>query len=105
MPLIDMSLEKLREYQGTNPCPADFDKYWNDAILEMKATDPQLELVPADFTVPFAECFDLYFTGVGGSRIHAKYLRLKGLKEPHPAVIQFHGYIGKSGDWNDKLNF
>lgn len=105
MPLTDMPLEKLREYQGTNPCPTDFDKYWDDAILEMKATDPQLELVPADFTVPFAECFDLYFTGVGGSRIHAKYLRPKGLKEPHPAVIQFHGYIGNSGDWNDKLNF
>jgi cephalosporin-C deacetylase len=58
--------------------------------------------------VPFAECFDLFFTGVGGSRVHAKYLRPKkgaAAAEPHPAVLQFHGYSGDSGDWADKLGY
>ena len=41
----------------------------------MKAIDPRVELVPSAFHVPFAECFDLFFTGVRGARIHAKYLR------------------------------
>ena len=27
MPLVDMPLEKLKEYSGTNPRPADFDAY------------------------------------------------------------------------------
>ncbi len=105
MPLIDMPLEQLQQYQGINPRPADLDEFWDKAIAEMKAADPRVELVPSKFQVPFAECFDLYFTGVGGSRVHAKYIRPKNSQSPHPAVLQFHGYTGDCGDWNDKLNF
>ena len=103
MPLIDKPLSELVTYQGINPRPDDFDQFWDDALDEMHAVDPKLELIPADFQVPFADCFDLYFTGVRGARIHAKYLRPKDRPTPHPAVIQFHGYSGSSGDWNDKL--
>jgi Acetyl esterase (deacetylase) len=105
MPLIDMPLADLKKYNGINPRPADFDGYWDKALEEMNSTDSKVELVPAGFQVPFAECFDLYFTGVRGARVHAKYLRPKGNKEPHPAILQFHGYTSNSGDWNDKLNF
>ena len=34
MPTIDMSLPKLREYMGISTRPADFDKFWDDAIAE-----------------------------------------------------------------------
>ena len=105
MPLIDMPLEELKKYNGINPCPEDIDEYWERAIAEMKAIEPQVELVPSEFQVPFAECFDLYFTGVKGARIHSKYLRPKDCKTPHPAILQFHGYTGNCGDWNDKLNY
>jgi cephalosporin-C deacetylase len=105
MPIIDMPLEELKKYRGINPCPADLDEYWDRALAEMKAVDPQVELVPSAFQVPFAECFDLYFTGVKGARVHAKYLRPKESKTPHPAVVQFHGYKWNSGDWNDKLSY
>jgi cephalosporin-C deacetylase len=105
MPLIDKPLNELRVYQGINPKPDDFDAYWDEALAEMAALDPQVELRPAPFSAPFAECFDLFFTGVGGSRVHAKYLRPKGAKVPRPAVLQFHGYSGDSGDWSDKLGY
>jgi len=105
MPLVDMPLEQLKTYGGINPKPDDFDAYWERALAEMRATDPDIELVPASFQVPAAECFDLYFTGVRGARIHAKYLRPKRADGPHPAVVQFHGYSGNAGDWNDKLNY
>jgi cephalosporin-C deacetylase len=105
MPLIDMPLEKLKQYKGINPRPADFDEFWDKSIAEMRAVDPMVELVPSEFQVPFAECFDLYFTGVGGSRVHAKYIRPKNSKTPHPAILQFHGYSGNAGEWHDKLNF
>ena len=105
MPLVDMPLEQLETYMGTNPCPPDIDRFWDSAIAEMKAVDPKVELVPAEFQVSFAQCFDLYFTGVGGARVHAKYLRPKGSAEPHPAVLMFHGYTGNCGDWSDKLNY
>lgn len=104
MPLIDMPLEKLQQYEGRNPRPADFDAYWEQALAEMRSVDPQVEIIPSEFQVPFAECYDLYFTGVRNARIHAKYVKPKTvLSDKHPAVIEFHGYTGHAGDWTDKL--
>ena len=71
----------------------------------MRNTDPQLELIPASFHVENADCFDLFFTGVRGARVHAKLLIPRNCPNPCPAVIQFHGYTGYSGNWNDKLNY
>jgi len=105
MPQIDKPLAELREYRGINPRPDDFDAFWDAALAGMRATDSHVELRPAKFQAPFAECFDLFFTGVGGSRIHAKYLRPKHAAEPHPAILQFHGYSGDSGEWSDKLGY
>jgi cephalosporin-C deacetylase len=105
MPIVDMPLSQLKEYQGRNPRPVDMEEYWEKALAEMRALDPAVELVPHALKAPFAECFDLYFTGVGGARVHAKYLRPRNSREPHPAVLMFHGYSGSSGDWADKLNY
>jgi cephalosporin-C deacetylase len=106
MPLMfDMPLEELKTYQGQNPRPADFDAFWERGLAEMQALDPQVELSPASFKVPFAQCFNLYFTGVGGARIHAKFLRPREAPAPHPAVLMFHGYSGSSGDWSEKLAY
>lgn len=105
MPMIDLSINELLQYQGSTPCPKDFDAYWARGLQEMQNTDPQLELIPAPFHVENADCFDLFFTGVRGARVHAKLLIPKNCSNPCPAVIQFHGYTGYSGNWNDKLNY
>lgn len=104
MPVVDMPLAELRDYQGVNPCPADLAEYWARALEELESVEPRTELVPADFRCPGAECFDLYFTGVGGARIHGKYLR-PAQPGPHPAVLMFHGYSGDCGDWVSKLGY
>lgn len=104
MPLVDMPLEELKTYEGRNPRPADFDDYWERGLRELEAVDPAVELIPSAFQTPFAECFDLYFTGVRGARIHAKLLRPRQeVSGGMPAVLQFHGYSGSCGDWQDKL--
>jgi len=105
VPLVDMSLEQLQEYQGRNPRPDDFDEYWSRALAEMRAVKAEVELVRSEFQAPNAECFDLYFTGVRGARIHAKYVRPKNAPVPHPAILQFHGYTGSAGEWCDKLSY
>ncbi len=105
MPVLDLPLEELKKYKGINPCPEDIDKFWDSALAEMKSVEPAVELIPSEFQVPFAECCHLYFTGVRGARIHAKYLRPKNSPGPHPAVVQFHGYSVSSGDWADKLSY
>jgi len=105
VPLVDMSLEQLQEYQGRNPRPDDFDEYWSRALAEMRAVKAEVELVRSEFQAPNADCFDLYFTGVRGARIHAKYVRPKNAPVPHPAILQFHGYTGSAGEWCDKLSY
>ncbi|AHF91934.1 acetyl esterase [Opitutaceae bacterium TAV5] len=108
MPVIDKPLPELKRYRGTNPRPRDFDAYWRTALKELDATDPDPKFVPTRAIAPRgAEAFDLWFTGVGGARIHAKYLRpLPGKKTaPAPAILQFHGYSGNAGDWADKLSW
>lgn len=106
MPLtFDFPLDRLQTYMGINPRPADFDAFWDRSLTEMRAIDPQIELVRAEFQVPQAECFHLFFTGVGDARVHAKLLQPKNASAPHPAVLMFHGYSGDSGDWADKLAY
>lgn len=105
MPILDMPLEKLRNYQGCNPRPADFDEFWDAQLRSLEAVDPDVELKPADFQVPFADCMDMYFTGIGGARIYAKLIRPKKPAAKHPAVLMFHGYSGDAGEWFDKLGY
>ena len=104
MPLIDKPLAELKVYQGLNPRPADFDAYWAEALRELDATDPKPELVPTTAITPrHSEAFDLWFTGVGGARVYAKYVRPKKTAGKCPAVLQFHGYTGNSGDFAGRL--
>jgi cephalosporin-C deacetylase len=106
MPLIfDLPFEQLESYQGRSPRPQDFEAFWEKSLAEMRATDPQVEIIPAEFKVANAASFHLYFTGVGGARIHAKLLHPINSTYPHPAVLLFHGYTGDSGDWSDKLGY
>lgn len=105
MPILDMPLEKLKTYMGTNPRPDDMDAFWDGQLEALAGIDPQVELTPAEFQVPFADCLDMYFTGVGGARVHAKLIRPKKARTPHPAVLMFHGYSGDAGDWCDKLGY
>ncbi|MFP4282864.1 MAG: alpha/beta fold hydrolase, partial [Opitutales bacterium] len=105
MPLFDKPLPELRTYTGRNPRPHDFDAYWAAALAALDAVDPAPELVPNKaLSTRQAECFDLWFTGVGGARIYAKYLRPTGATHC-PAILQFHGYSADSGDWIEKLPY
>jgi cephalosporin-C deacetylase len=105
MPLIDLPLHELERYQGRNPRPDDFDAYWQRALDELDRVDPKVELVPAAFQTPFAECFHLYFTGVRGARVHAKYVRPRQRRGKGPALLEFHGYTSNSGDFASKLGW
>ncbi len=103
MPILDMPIEELLEFKGRNPKPKDFDKYWDDALNEMNLTDPKPVLIPSGPGFKNMECFDLYFTGTKGARIYAKLLKPKNSVKKFPAVLQFHGYSGSSGE--DWLNY
>jgi cephalosporin-C deacetylase len=103
MPLLDLPLDQLKTFTGRNPCPVDHDAYWSRALAAMHALGTACELVPLKAQPRNAECYDLYFTGVGGARVHAKFVRPRARSGKVPAVLLFHGYTGNSGDWFDKL--
>ena len=105
MPLVDLPLEKLKTYVGRSPRPDDFDEYWTRALAEMNAVDANVELRLASFQTPFAQCDDLFFTGVKQSRIHAKLVRPTNASGTVPAVCFFHGYTGRSPDWSELLTY
>ncbi len=103
MPQLDMPLDQLKTYQGRNPKPHDVDQFWDRGLAELDRTAAKVELKPATVSFPGVEAFDLWFTGVGGARIYAKFLRPAKRPAKSPAILLFHGYSGSSGDWLDKL--
>jgi len=105
MPVFDLPLEGLRRYSGRNPRPKDFDGYWESSLKSLERIEPNLRLDPVEHPTPIAECFDLTFTGVGGARIYAKYLRPRESDRPHPGVSVFHGYSVASADWFDLIPY
>lgn len=99
MPDVDMPLRELEQYRGINPRPGDFDQYWDKGLAEIAALDSGFELKPARFHSSLADCIDLYFSGIDGSKVYAKYIKPKNTDDPCPTVFFFHGYSGNSGDW------
>ncbi|CAM4479322.1 alpha/beta fold hydrolase [Paenibacillus macerans] len=98
-------IEDLLKYQGSSPKPRDFHAYWERALKELDAQPLDYELAAADFQTPLAECYDLYFTGVGGARVHAKYVKPRAVKGKGQGLALFHGYHTGSGDWFDKAAY
>lgn len=106
MPEVDLSVEELFEYQGASPCPDDIDVFWDRALADLDEVDSNVELIEADFQIPYATCFHMYFTGLGGARVHAQLVRPAEMPgKPMPAVAMFHGYSANSGDWVNKLPY
>ncbi len=105
MPMIDMPLKDLKVYNGKNPKPDDFDSYWEKALLEMHSVKSDVQLVPAEFQAPYADCYHMYYTGVDGARIHAQLTRPKNISKASPAIVLFHGLGGGTGDWSYWLNY
>ena len=105
MPRFDMPLEELRTYMGSSPKPADFDEYWARAMGELKSIYAPAKLIPADFECATAKLYDMFFTGVGGAKIHAKVGIPKEIKTPVPCVLMYHGYFCNCGDWVELLTW
>lgn len=105
MPILDMPVKELEKYMGSSPKPADFDEFWDKSIAEMNAIDPDVTVTESNFKCKGAKCFDLYFTGAHGARIHAKFMRPEKIEGKIPAVLMFHGYWGNSGNWTEKLGY
>ena len=105
MPVLDMPLEKLRQYTGSSPLPKDFDAYWDRALAELDRQPLEYTIEPAEFSAPGILCGYLYFTGVGGAQVCCKFLRPEKPEGKIPGIAMFHGYSADSGGWVSKLPY
>ena len=103
--MYDMSVDELRKYMGSTPKANDFEEYWERGLQEMRRVEANIEWKKADFTVPYADCFDLYYTGVKNARIHAKVIIPKKKARLFPALLTFHGYSSRCGSWTSKMQY
>lgn len=102
---IDMPLEKLKEYKGINPKPADFDAYWERGLAEISQIQPRVKVFETGIVSRTAEICDLVYDSVGGAKVRAQYLRRKDLRGKAPVVLLFHGYEAMHREYFDKLAF
>ena len=107
--MFSMTAEEIADlsgYLGTTPIPGDFDSFWEARMAEadnflLDYTITQAKEVPSFDTCQY---LDLWFTGMDGGRIYAKYLKPVH-REPVPLVLQFHGYPGASRSWLEQSSY
>lgn len=108
MPFSAERLAELEACRGINPIPADFDEFWAARIAEADAVPLDYEILPSDQIPELRSCtyYDLYFTGMEGARVYAKYAvpKVPG-GGPVPLVLQFHGYPGCTRSWAEQSSW
>lgn len=105
MPIIDMPLEELKKYKGTNTIPEDFDIFWNNRMEEVYSHNLEYHITSSEINeVNTCSYYDLCFKGINGENIYAKYIKPK-LNYDIPLILQFHGYPGASRGWFEQSSF
>jgi len=97
VPLFDIDATQLPHYRPEVAEPADFDAFWDRTLAEARAHDLAVDVAPVDGHLRALETYDLSFSGFGGHRVRAWYLRPAGREERLPAVVQYLGYGGGRG--------
>ncbi len=105
MPVTEQEIRRLDGYRGATPIPADFDAFWARRMLEADGVPLEYTVTASDIPA-FETCeyLDLWFRGMGGARLYAKYVKPRA-DRPVPLVLQFHGYPGASRSWLEQSSF
>jgi cephalosporin-C deacetylase len=98
MPWYDLPLEQLRQYRTDTAEPPDLDPWWQRRLVQARAAarPPALTRYEADIYA-LVEVYDTKFSGAGGDRIRAWYLRPAGADGHTSVVVKFIGYGGGRG--------
>ena len=99
-------IEALGGYYGATPRPDDFESFWQARMAEADAVPLHYTVTQAQEVPSWDSCefLDLWFTGMEGARLYAKFLRPRR-SEPMPLVLQFHGYPGASRSFAEQASF
>ena len=89
----------------------DFDSFWKTSLVELKAIDPDFEVVPQpDKSSEETEVFEVTMRSHGNIHVRG-WLEIPKPEGPHPAVIRVPGYganmkpLGEGSKWADMIVF
>ncbi len=103
--LVDLPEAQLREYQGSQFEPKDFDAFWRATLGEAYSLDLALSRRPVESQLATIDVFDVSFAGFGGQEVKA-WLRVpRSVPKPLPVVVQYAGYGGGRGHPGESLYF
>lgn len=98
-------IKQLDEYRGSTPVPKDFEAFWQKRMEEADQIPLEYTISPSSIpSFPGCEYLELRFTGFGGGKVYAKYLKSTH-QAKSPMVLQFHGYPGASRSWLEQSSF
>ncbi len=106
MPWFDLPLADLRTYRTATEEPPGLDEWWRSQLDQARslAEPPTVTRYEAAGYGP-AEVYDVAFSGAGGDRIRAWYIRppASGSGGAAPVVVKFIGYGGGRGMPGDHM--
>jgi cephalosporin-C deacetylase len=102
VPLIDLPLAQLREYQPPRTEEPDFDAFWSRTLAQASAIPLNPSTEPVDYPIDGLRVSRAYYNGWGGSRI-CGWLLVPQSAMPLPALVFYHGYGGSKGTVFDHL--
>lgn len=98
MSSIDMPIKEMESYLGSGIKPIDFDDYWNKEINNIDVDNLKYKIVKKTFKNNQAEYYEIYFKGIDGAEIYAKYI-CPSIDKNVPVVLEFHDYKEASKGW------
>ena len=97
MPMLDMSLEEMREYRPAREEPEEFDSFWAETLEEARSHDLNAVFEPIASGFTTVDVFDVTFSGFNGDRIKGWYMLPHAAEGPLPGVVEYIGYGGGRG--------
>ncbi|MBK9118852.1 MAG: acetylxylan esterase [Phycisphaerales bacterium] len=98
MPLFDLPLEKLREYQPVSSEPADFDAFWSATCTEAADYPLRWDCRPVEHPLyRHVQVEDVTFAGYAGQPIRGWLLTPTTANGRLPGLVSFVGYGGGRG--------
>lgn len=102
MPLDDMPLHELQQYQPARTEPDDFDSFWQNTLAEARQHPLNAIFEPVDYGLHTVDAYDVTYNGYGGQPIKGWLLLPKDRPDKLACVVEFIGYGGGRGlpfDW------
>jgi len=92
MPLYDLPLEELQEYNPEPVEPADFDAFWTETLAQAREHQLNATFEPVDYGLCMVDTYDVTYNGYGGQPIKSWLVVPRHRSEPLPCVVDYIGY-------------